>query len=261
MAIAAAWKVWLEASYAPSTVRTYWGTLWRFLAHSPKPLGQMEPGDVASFLASFPYRSASRRTYYQALRSFFGYCAVRQIVADPTAGLRVPAVVEKVPRALSSDDVWRLAVAAYSAAPMRGWFVLFLYYTAARLTEAQNVRWGDIEDGQVRFRVAKGGRERTVPVCAGLAVVLEQIRYLQAGDYLFPRSSQTLWKWCRDAGRIAGLERVHPHLLRSTAATRMLVRGARPHAVRQMLGHQSIRTTSRYWAVERQDVEHAAAML
>jgi len=259
--IAAAWKVWLEASYAPSTVRTYWGTLWRFLSHTPKPLHQMDADDVAAFLASFPYRSASRRTYYQALRSFFGYCAARGIRTDPTTGIRVPAVVEKVPRALSSDDVWRLAVAAHAAAPIRGWFVLFLYYTAARLMEAQNVRFSDIENGEVRFRVAKGGRERTVPVGAGLGVVLAQIRFLQPGDYLFPRSQQTLWKWCRDAGRLAGLERVHPHLLRSTAATRMLVQGARPHAVRQMLGHQSIRTTQRYWAVERGDVERAAAML
>lgn len=260
--VCADWRTWLLASYAPPTVRTYWGVLWRFFAHCPKPLGEITAEDVAAFLASYPYRSAARRTYYQALRSFFGYCEQRAIIlVDPTAGLRVPAVIEKVPRALSTDEVWRVAVAAYARAPIRGFFVLTLYYTAARLTEAQNLRWTDIEGDELRIRVAKGGRERVVPIGPGLAAVLDALRVLQPGEYLFPRSTQTLWKWCRDAGRQAGIERVHPHLLRSTAATRMLVKGARPHAVREMLGHQSIRTTQRYWAVERGDVSRAAGML
>lgn len=262
VAILGAWRTWLTASYAPPTVRTYWGVAWRFLAACPKPLGLVTSDDIAGYLATFPYRSASRRTYYQALRVLFRYCESRAIVlVDPTAGLRVPSVVEKVPRALSPDEVWRIAVAAHARAPIRGCFVLTLYYTAARLSEAQALRWSDIEGDHLRLRVTKGGRERVVPIGAGLEDTLAYLHTMCLGEHLFPRSGQTLWKWVRDAGRDVGIDSVHPHLLRSTAATRMLVQGARPHAVRQMLGHQSIRTTSRYWAVERRDVEVAAGML
>lgn len=259
--VCASWRVWLEASYAPATVRTYWGVIWRFFAACPVPVGQVNAEHIAGFLATYPYRSASRRTYYQALRLFFRYCEQRHIIlVDPTEGIRVPAVIEKVPRALTPDEVWRLAVAAHAAAPIRGCFVLTLYYTAARLSEAQALRWSDVEGDELRLRVTKGGRERLVPIGAGLGATLDYLRILQPAEQLFPRSGQTLWKWVRDAGRSVGID-AHPHLLRSTAATAMLVRGARPHAVRALLGHQSIRTTQRYWAHEKADLELAAGLL
>jgi site-specific recombinase XerD len=44
----------------------------------------------------------------------------------------------------------------------------------------------------------------------------------------------------------AGLNSVHAHCLRHTAASLMLANGANLVAVRDMLGHSSIVTTSRY---------------
>lgn len=46
-------------------------------------------------------------------------------------------------------------------------------------------------------------------------------------------------------GRRRGL-RLHPHLLRHSAASISLARGANIEAVRDMLGHASLSTTQRY---------------
>jgi integrase len=80
-------------------------------------------------------------------------------------------------------------------------------------------------------------------------------------DLVIPRTEATVWQWCRTAGKDAGIERVHPHLFRSTAATAMLRSGGRVHAVSSVLGHSSIKTTQRYLAVDEDDRKLALAGL
>jgi integrase/recombinase XerD len=140
--------------------------------------------------------------------------------------------------------------------------VELLYYSAGRITEVRSLRWGDLTDDGIVFRTTKNGHERLVPWSPGLRGAVEGLReHFGEGRLVLPRSAQTIALWLSRAGVAAGVEGVHPHLFRSTAATRMLVGGARPHAVRDVLGHAKLTTTQVYFAVEHTDKVAAVQVL
>jgi integrase/recombinase XerC len=115
----------------------------------------------------------------------------------------------------------------------------------------------------VSGEMAKGGRERWVPVMADLESVVSEIRETTAtDDYVLPA---TRWvegsrglvpvelperpcdrKTIRRIGRRAGIGTpVHPHQLRHSFADRV-TRLAGLHAAQALLGHASIQTTQGY---------------
>ena len=257
------WRTWMSASLAPKSQHYYWSVAFRYLADVPKPLAEHTENDIAAWLEKFPYRSASRRSYFNALLNLFGWAARNgHIERNVVRGIKVPAPVEKVPRALTEEQYEAVRDAAYKRSPVRGYTVELLYYTAARINEVLNVRWEDCTDEGIVLRITKTGNERLVPWSDGLHRAVTGLRsFFGEQPYLVPRSGQTVWLWVRTAGVDAGVPDVHPHLFRSTAATRALVRGARPHAVKQFLGHSKMQTTTRYWAVEDEDVKQAVNLL
>jgi integrase len=62
-------------------------------------------------------------------------------------------------------------------------------------------------------------------------------------------------------GRAAGLERLHPHVLRHCFARRLLERGVDIATVSQLLGHEDLRTTMRYVLPSQQDLDDAVRKL
>jgi integrase/recombinase XerC len=117
--------------------------------------------------------------------------------------------------------------------------------------------------------LAKGGRERWVPVIGDLDPVVRDIR-ATAGpdDYVLPATvwvagdrgprpvpaperpcdAKTIWRAVRRIGRRAGIATdVHPHLLRHAFAEHV-VRRAGLRVAQALLGHATIQTTEGYLA-------------
>jgi integrase len=265
----AGWHTWLNASYAPETVDGYWGAAFRYLRAVPRPLNAHTEQDAAGWLETFSFRSASRTTYYNALDNLFSWALRNGIVTNnPMGAIRPRSPYEKVPRALTEAEYESVLTAAARRSPIRGYAVELLYYSAGRVSETCALRWEDLTEQGLVFRQTKNGKERLIPWSDGLMRAVEGLRaHFGEQPLVLPRAPQTVWGWLKDAGRDAGVVKVHPHLLRATAATRMLSRSTddgnkvRPDAIQAVLGHSKITTTSRYWAFDRADVEAAVKLL
>ncbi len=143
-----------------------------------------------------------------------------------------------------------------------------LYASGLRATEVATVRLADYVPSIASIRVVgKGNRQRLVPVGrpaqhaieAYLADVRPRLIRRGAkdpGTLLLshrgkPLERVAVWKIVSRWARAAGLANVHPHVLRHSFATHLLMGGADLRVVQELLGHADIATTQIYTHVDR----------
>ena len=70
-----------------------------------------------------------------------------------------------------------------------------------------------------------------------------------------PLERVAIWQIVRKYAKLANLRDVHPHALRHSFATHMLVGGADLRVVQELLGHTDIGTTQVYTHVDRSQLK------
>lgn len=133
--------------------------------------------------------------------------------------------------------------------------VAVFLYAGLRCNELRMLDVADVDfdSMMVHVRHAKRGKERYVPLHAEAAVALDV--YLD-GDQVGPVfrsrlgqriSLRRLRSLVKELGREAGLVKdLHPHALRHSFAVSLLEAGSDLETIRDLLGHEDIRTTSIY---------------
>jgi integrase/recombinase XerD len=266
-----------ERGLSRNTLEAYRGDLQQygaFLAeHGSDPL-TVDHARLASFLASLavgseqrpPASAATLQRKAACLRSFYRHLRREGTVAhDPTAELRGPRKVPKLPSVLSRDEVGRLLGAPRGTAPsaLRDRALLELLYACGlRASEAVDLQLEDLDLGEELLRArGKGSKERLVPI--GREAVSALRAYLERGRpplvglrperHVFVNrrggglSRQGLYKIVQGHAEAVGLrDRMSPHTLRHTFATHLLAGGCDLRALQEMLGHADIATTQLY---------------
>lgn len=222
--------------------------------------------DVKRTLARWPHPN-TQRTVHAILASFYDWTMHE--------GLRPGNPARQVRRARrAKTQVYRLTLAEVvalldaSGGDRRERFALHLGICAgARSQELRGLQGRHFARPGVVWisrEIAKGGRERWVPVIDDLAPVAEEIRATVApGDYVIPSrqivdpphntrwridherptSAKGLWQLVGRVAERAGIAaRVHPHLLRHAFGDHV-ARSAGLRAAQAMLGHASVETT------------------
>ena len=188
---------------------------------------------------------------------------------DPTLLLDAAKRPSPLPKALSLDEVLALLAAPDTTEPagIRDRAILeFLYATGARVSEAAGLDLEDVDlDAATAIVTGKGSKQRLVPLGGHavralrsyLPVRLQSRRSGRDPGAFFLNlrggrlTRQGIWGIVRKAASRAGIpaDRVAPHVLRHSAATHMVERGADLRSVQQMLGHATITTTQVYTRV------------
>ena len=188
--------------------------------------------------------------------------------ADPSTRLKPPRQAQRLPKALTIEQVERLLDAPErdTIIGLRDRALLeLLYATGARVSEVVQLDVDDVVHGDVLRVRGKGSKERIVPVGSYARAALdayltrarpELSRRGRATPRLFlgargaPLSRQSAWLVIRDAADRAGLTaHVSPHTMRHSFATHLLQGGADVRVVQELLGHASVTTTQVYTLV------------
>jgi site-specific recombinase XerD len=222
--------------------------------------------------SSIARKLASVRSFIKFLvrRGHFEFNAAR-LLKTPKSEKRLPSVVsERTMAAVLSDKpaggIERTAVA--TAVEARDHAVLELLYSSGlRRSELCSIHERDLDPRSGTIRVlGKGSKLRVVPVGSKALEAID--RYMQHRPTLAARAknvtpddrsalflnqngkrlnSRMVYHITEKAFRgVPDVARPHPHMLRHTCATHMLDHGADLRAVKDVLGHESLRTTQRY---------------
>lgn len=221
-------------------------------------------GERAS--AEPPPASTSLARLQSSVRGWHRFLAREGIeVDDPSARLRPPKAPQRLPKALTIEQVERLLSAPSGEEPLgiRDRALLeLLYATGARVSEAIDLDVDDLAHGEVLRLRGKGSKERIVPlgsyartavdayltrVRPGLAMKGRASARLFLGARGAPLSRQSAWLVIRAAAERAQITTdVSPHTLRHSFATHLLQGGADVRVVQELLGHSSVATTQIY---------------
>lgn len=212
------------------------------------------------------------------IRVFFRWHhANGKIDRNPADALDPPTRWKRLPECLSVQQVRALIEApsppeSDDGSPpiwLRDRAILeMLYSSGLRATEITTItlRCVDPAIGGVLV-TGKGNKQRLVPIGTPARRVLDE--YLKEcrpklinpdgrdkGRVFLSRSGSplervALWQIVRKHANAAGLKDVHPHMLRHSFATHMLVGGADLRVLQELLGHADISTTQIYTHVDR----------
>lgn len=253
----------------------FWAQAGLVLSGSPP-----SPAILRSALLQFTEEKLSERSLARrnsSLRLFAKFSAHRDKAWENFLD-EIPrgARLDHVPKALSVNDVQKLLDFDPGAdmRQLRNRALLeVIYASGLRVSEAVGLERAGIDEraGVLRVR-GKGGHERLAPVSeralAWLMTYLEQARPLWAtgvarmhADRVFlsshkkPLSRMSVWNILKERGLAAGVDGVHPHVLRHSFATHLLQGGADVRFVQVLLGHQSIDTTEKYLKISDSELQ------
>ena len=243
-------------NYSPETIEAYLRGVAQFAKHfgtSPDHLGPEHVRQYQLYLVHERHVSWSLVMQTVCGLRFFYNVTLGQ--PHMLAYIPQPKRPQILPTILSQAEV-----AALLQAPRRlktRAILMTLYAAGLRVSELCHLQVTDIDSARMvlSVRQGKGRRDRCVMLSPRLLALLRQYwqrdkprPWLFPGhDRTQPLARKTVYLLCREAGVKAQLRTaVYPHLLRQAFASHLLEAGVDLRRLQLLLGHQSLRTTSRY---------------
>lgn len=226
----------------------------KFFMRAPDTMGEEEIRTFLTHLVEERKASAATQKMYVAgLRFFYSVTLKRPAVV---ANLPYPRTPKSLPDILSAEELHALLHAIESVKHRA--ITATAYAGGMRISEACSLQVGDIDASRmlIHIHAGKGKKDRYVMLSRQLLLLLRHYwaQTRPSGSYLFPgqQANQPIGAAAvrivfNKALRTLNLsKRITFHCLRHSFATHLLEAGTDIRVIQSLLGHNSIRTTSRY---------------
>jgi len=247
-------QMWLRKK-SGGTQQNYRRDLDRFLrVVGQKAIAQIALRDLHDFDAGLEAEGLKASTRARAMASVRSLLTFSAKIGYLRFNVGLAFEGEKVERniankLLSEEQVHRIL--ALEPNDRNRLLLRLLYTTGIRASELAGLRWRDLvardHGGQVTVK-GKGSKYRSIPVPRATWNLLMTLhREIDEDELVFEVGSRTqIWAIVKRAGIRAGVNQLHPHLLRHAHASHAMDRGCAVTLVQSTLGHASIATTSIY---------------
>lgn len=267
MTITQAFGLFLDDQYLKGnslhTITDYTNKLRPFLEQfGERELAELRPenlNEYARHLRETHSNTITIQSYVRALRAFLNWLYLGDYVeADFCRKFRLPKARKPFLNVLSDREIERV-FAVYGDSSnvihLRNRVILSLMLDAGlRLNEVVTAQVTDLHLPEGYLIVTgKGSKQRAVSfgvttleyLKAYLDAVPPSQALLQTAEGE-PLTRDTLKNMFRKLKRKSGVERLHPHLLRHTFATRYLENGGSIYTLKELLGHTTLKQTQAY---------------
>jgi site-specific recombinase XerD len=172
--------------------------------------------------------------------------ALESEIIDKIVKIKMVPVGKKLPRILYPEQIDMLLVKAKEKDIYEWLYYMLLLWTGARRAEADGADWCriNLKHDHIKF-IGKGNHERMVTLLPPIKAALEPFKK-DIGPVFPEQHLDTYTHHFKKLARSCGIEDVHLHNLRHTAATYMLKSGIDIKVVQRILGHASVTTTEIY---------------
>ena len=272
-----------ERNYSDKTVLSYGEDVASFLLHleqeklSKETIDKSDIRNYLFLLRKEKLENTSIRRKIAALRHFYTYLQKKDIVTkNPFLTLSLPKKSKKLPEFFSHDEINSFLnenAKRTDFLSKRDQAILeLLFASGLRASELINLKYSQVDMKAMTLRIqGKGKKERITHFNEvakdALLLYTSSLRIILLGNkkdegYIFLNKNgeklteRGLEYIVADCARKCSFSlHVHPHMFRHSFATELVNNGADLRVVQELLGHESVSTTSIYTDVSLEDLK------
>lgn len=197
--------------------------------------------------------------YYRTIKASLSKAVDWGCIKDnPAKKVRIPKNPKKLLAILTEEELNNIITAAEKKHLKQ--IFIFAAYTGMRLNEILNLKWKYVELTTKIIKVAnhkefttKSKKERTIPMNDRVLDILEELNKDKKGEFVFSRlvgikfNADYISKQFKKSVRSIGLgDEIHFYCLRHYFASRLVQEGVSLYVVKELLGHEDLKTTQIY---------------
>ncbi len=263
-----------QRNLSPKTISVYFERIWYladYMNQSSLTVQDVNKQIIQQYILSIKDTVSSETVNgrIRAFRRFFNYLVEENLwdKASPMIGIRLLKTAKSIKKIINQEEI-QLILNGLDRNRFEGarniLMVLLFWDGMIRKSELLNLKIEDLDFNSRLIKVfGKGRKERMVPI--GLKTLktihnfLSKWRSKYSGDYLFcmsdgqPIKDRHYHKIIQRIGQRHDIK-LHPHLIRHSAATFYIQQGGNPAILQQILGHTSLSVTQKYLHLSNKDM-------